>query len=274
MLTIRKFIFIWAFFFLPTILVGQKSTFLNKDLKKIDSIQYMKKCGTFNRKCYAIKMDDYDTLVNVTYQRYHFGKLNNLQLQRIIKELDAKDVTKTYIVHYIDALLDYNGYVNRQKKCYQKRINDSINFKNENPDYPKYFYCKSVLPKSQKDILKEDIKLRQILKKYQKKYRKYNTEIVHYYYSGNTGLFPSINWIKDNNKVFKNLLFKYYNQYSYAIIKPDGEYFLFESSINPKQLNKLIKNQNWKKYKDDLKRSELKNKPVGFFNVEHAHTPI
>ena len=80
--------------------------------------------------------------------------------------------------------------------------------------------------------------------------------------------------IKDNNKIIRNYFFKYFANYNFVLIQPDGEYLQIGGLLTSKKLKELLKNKDWSKYINDLRKSEISGKGIGFFNMEHKHNCI
>ncbi len=258
--------FFLLFLFLYITSFSQKNIFINKSLKYIDSTTYQLKCSKFNSKCFSISSKKTDTIINVVYNKYKFGKLDTVNNQ-IVRNDIYKEGDKGFfiIIHYADTLNTY-GYYMKNRASIIKKIRKKLNYSDMITD--KIIIKKHHLSNS---FNEHSNKIQKNNKKCIKKLRKKNIDLLHYYNRGNTNL-TKIQWIKDEKKILKNYFFKFYPEYYFLFLKPSGEYFLAGGLITPSQIKKLVKHNNWNNFKKDLIESIQKNKPVGFFNVEHIHS--
>jgi len=235
--------------------------YIDESFKLIDSISFVNKCKNHMRKCTEIA--NKDTLILAVQKRFQFGKLSKYANKRIHNEIYRnKKFNGTIIIHYSHKLKSLDD-------VYMQTVN---NRKVKELIYRKKFKKNKTISIRKEDIVKKGRKIEKRVNKCINKYKKkFNVDVLHYYYEGTTDYTPEINWVKDKNLIIKNYFFKYIKQFYYVIIKPDGEYLLIGGLITPKKIKKILKNDDWSKYKEDLKKSESAREGVGFFNMQHIH---
>lgn len=261
-------VFIWITAF------SQQSYFLDKKMRDIDSLVYKNKCKNLMRKCYQIVKND--TIFNVIYDKYNIGQLTDYSNKRIRKEIFRnRNYNGTIIIHYGYKL----NSISEIQKCkidgfYKNnnvnKVSDSIKYSVKNIQSLKN---KIHYPIDKKSLIKrgkqKSTRVNKCINKYQKKY---DVAIFHYYFEGNPEFTSDLNWIKDKNKIIKNYFFKYFANYHFVIIKPNGQFIQIGGIMTPSNINKLIKRNDWSKIMEDLEKSEIKRKPIGFFKMPHNHT--
>ncbi len=271
-----KNIFLFFLLLMSNYTFSQRVVFVDKDLKNVDSLTYKRTCKNSMLKCYSITKND--TIFNVVYNKYKFGKLSHYEYKRIHDEIYRNSNFKgTIIIHY--------GYNNRSLDEIQKqRIDNYYNKKLPNstiPDSIKYsqknikalnkvFSGYSIIKKL---IIKEgEQKSKRINKCIKKLKHKHDVDVLHYYFEGNPEYTHELDWIKDSNHLIRNYFFKFFANYHYVILKEDGQFFQIGGLITPKNIKKLLKTDDWSKYIQDLDKSYKRREPVGFFNMPHIHT--
>jgi hypothetical protein len=252
-----KKILLFIFYFNLSFLFAQEISYVDSNMQELDSTTYKTKCKNEMMKCYQISRKD--TIINILYNRFKFGKLSDYSYTRIKKEIYRGKVFEGMM------LIHYSAYVRNNKEIKDYRIKKMKKFDSLKYSYKKY---ETDLDKIISQGKKKSKKVNKCINKYESKF---NIDVLHYYLEGNPEYTAKIDWKKDKNKIIKNYFFKYFSNYQFVLIKPDGEYLLIGSVLSPKKLKKLLKHSDWSKYIEDLKKSEKARKGIGFFNMEHIH---
>lgn len=230
--------------------------YLDENLKEINTSSYSKKCKQITKKCLEYKTDS--LTINKVLNKFYFNKLNSTEYEqiRLLINKDSKTLISSgeiIIIKYYDSLLSYETLYNRHVKHTQIILNDT-SFSMSEKRRKIHDYDKSKFKKNKSKWLKKQNKC---VEKYEKKL----PIKINYLYKAEENVvnnYDGFNWIKDNG-IFKNNFFKIIYNYNLVIIKPDGEYFLKGGHLTDKLIEKLIKNHDWSKFKNDLKQSEEKN---------------
>lgn len=254
---------------------SQHTYFLDEEISDIDSITYKRKCKNKMLKCFQINKSD--TIYNVIYDKYKFGQLSESDNKRIRNEiLRNRNFDGTIIIHYayglrnIDELQKYR--IDQYYKSQKEQVPDSVKYSYENIQLlnKKMYYHidkKSLIKRGHQ----KSKRVNKCIRKFEKKY---NVNILHYYFGGNPEYTSNIAWIKDNNQIIKNYFFKYFASYHFVIIKPNGTYLQIGGVMPSSNFKRLIEYEDWSSFIEDLNKSNLKGKPIGFFNTKSTNTDV
>jgi len=212
------------------------------------------RCKTYVLKCQKYKKDSI-TLFKIN-TRYKFGTLKKEDYQQIRKllSLDSKlniDDNKVIVLKFQDTIIGYKKALFNMKLHYREH--------HDNPSFSNKDYSKAKFSKHRKRFVKSKFKC---VKKFQKKY---DTKIVHVYRFGDKAKasYGELNMFKDRGLV-KRLFFKNNNEHNMLVLKPSGDYFLVGGHLSDKDLGKLISDNDWTKYQEQLDISLTKKVANGF----------
>ncbi len=251
-------IFLFLILF-PFLNFSQTEVYLDENMEEIGKSIYISKCESHIFKCLNYKTDT--LIVHKTLYKYSFGKISNVEYHQIRNLLMSQskkriDSNSTILIKFSDTLQNLqilkNNYDKHVIVCEAK--NPSINHRSKN--------LKSFV-NGRKSWVKSKYKCIE-------KFKKKNDVSINYVYKYENNAITSygdFDWIKDRG-IFKNLFFRIMYQSNLLIVKPNGEYFLSGSHISDKSIVKLIRSNDWKKYKEDWQNSittHLK-RGKGFFN--------
>lgn len=248
---------------LPLIGSSQSKIYLNEKMKEISLQDFNKKCEHHIFKCHKFTTDSLE--INKVLYKYSFGKIDKeafKQIQMLLASQSKKPINpdETIIIKFTDSLKS----IQTLKKNFDKHILNCPAYHNK---------------KSLKDYQNDRDSWVTEKKKCFGKFKKNNTVNFNYVYKNADDLetiysYKNFLWIKDRG-VFKNLFFKIMDSKNLVILKPDGEYFLSGSHFDDKSISKLLKHNDWSKYKDDWFKSttsHLKNGKGIFNNSYYSHS--
>lgn len=230
---------------------SQQKLYLDENLKQIDSATYSKKCKTYILKCLEYDADSLS--VEKVLYKFSFGRVSQTKANKIISLLaldSGKKIKKNDIIvlRYIDSLYNYET----SKRNYDKHITNHKNAPHKHYDRKRYDKQKIKWDKSRYNCVKKFEKIEHI---------KVLHSVKHTQNDLNT--YNNITIVKDR-RVLKNTFFKIIYNYNLLILKPNGEFFLSGGCLNNEKLKKLIKNDDWSTFRNDLKRSINGNSDTGF----------
>ncbi|WP_417238452.1 hypothetical protein [Bizionia sp.] len=251
-MNIKKLAFTLFTIFIGLHVFSQKEIYMDENMKEIDVLTYSKKCSLQAFKCIQY---DLDTLkINKVLPKFHFGKIDPTAYTQIRKLLmrDSKKIikpNKTLIVKFYDSILPFEkalaNYNRHMRIVHDLNLDSTKSINSRHSKLTEKSYIKG-----RKDFIKRSKKCK---KKFEKRF---NSEIF-YLVDESNGLantYTNFNWIADNG-FFKNNFFKIRSHYSTVFIKPDGEYFLIGTHFPDRSANKLLKTDNWSKYKKDWQKT-------------------
>lgn len=235
---------------------AQKSVYFDENMQEINAETYSEKCEQVILKCLIYKTETLN--IHKVLYRYKFGNTNKRivnQIRNLAGEQLGKsiDTTQNLLIYYHDTLYTFNARLNQLK--YFEQI-DSIVFK-----YPtKKMYDKQV-SKSRLGIIKKS-------KTYSKKH---HTALLHFYNFDFGAIYNQSQpiLVKDNG-ILKSHFFEAIYNYGYLILKPNGTYFLSGGNFGNKNLNLLLKNNDWSKFISDWEKTynQKNKKGVGIFKLK------
>ena len=237
---------------------AQNKVYLDENIVKIDSLEFIKKCKIHVLKCLTYSTDSIE--VNKVLYNFQFGKLSAIEYDQIKKTLEQKSLKKIdddaiLLVNYRDSLFDFESR-NKQYETH-KRIHQDVRHSEFNS---------KIFDKNRKNWISQQQKCSAKLNK------RFNTSVFYVYKFdyGSIKNYPDLGWIKDRG-IFKNTFFQIQGNYHYLVIKPDGEYFLCGSHFSDLNLKYLLKNKDWSKIKSDFNKSynSESTQGVGRFKVSH-----
>jgi hypothetical protein len=243
---------------------SQNKFYLDEGNQKIDSLRFEKKCKKSIFKCFDVKIDD--TIIKKVYHKFRFGVLTNTQKERLFGKLN-NDFNKNIIIKYYDSLRSFSEYKMRHIKYVKKHNkNNKTGIVINNREYNR----PTLKVKTDKELIKTRQKWIKENKKCIDKYQYKKVNVFYYYGFGTTSFYDDFNWIKTEDNFIKNTFFRYMYNYQYVVIKPNGEYLLVGAFLSDARLKKLLKTNNWNKYKQDLKKSKsnIRGNRFGFFRKE------
>lgn len=245
--------------------IAQQKIYIDENMNRIDSIQYINKCKIYILKCLKYKTDSLD--INKVLYNFSFGRITPTEYKQVKKLLvqnaDTLINSNTVIlINYRDSL--YNFEANKKNYDIHVLNHDSIRHKKLTP--------KNFETNRKNWIKKQNKCIKKLAKNYNTK-----TFYVYKYDFGTHKDDEALSWIKDRG-IFKNLFFKIQYNYNYLIIKPDGEYFLSGNHLSDLNLKSLLKNSDWSKVKLDFQNSYISNSidGIGIFSekvgshIEHC----
>ncbi len=250
------------------LLLSQSKIYLNENLKPIDSVLYRTKCVSNFFSCTSFKKDS--IMYGVVSFKYKMGRLTKEAYSQVLKviQLQTKqnvNKSKSILIRFADTLFDYQSIKNKHDLHHEKyhmNVNFSIN--GEIIDFKNLSYNKT---KYNKLLKIRNKRIKKCVKSYYKRQQSnffyfYNTSV------GNSKQFESTYWMKDKG-LLRKFFFKKTNTFKFLILKPNGDYFLSDRSVTDKIIRKLLKKEDWKKYRDDLiKTYEFKDKNrIGLFKI-------
>ncbi|TVZ46962.1 hypothetical protein JM82_1551 [Olleya sp. Hel_I_94] len=258
-------------FLFCTAMLSQNSVYIDEDFTTMDSISYYKKCKGITKKCLQYKTDS--LTVNKLSPMYRFGKLKVDEYDQIKTLIQSKSnntkENKYIVIKYYDSIF---GFERAEKIHAKHKITES--FKRSSGKV----YVRQVKSHPfNEDIFKEERadwqkRREKCIEKYEKRYP---LDFVHMYKTEENALstYVDFEWIKDQG-AFKNKFFDVQNNYNLLIIKSDGEYFLSGGHLTNSRFEKLLKTDDWTKFKADLEASNTKNFTEGkgiFSKYEFYH---
>ncbi len=213
---------------------AQVQAYYDENLIKIDSLQYANKCYYQINTCY--KFVNSDTIVNVIYHKYNFGKLSKEQLIKVKKELKTTIRTNLIIVY-----------------------KDTIQVRQSIDPYKKYlFQNKKYLSKPMSKA-----RFKRWNKKSSKSYKKCIKKLKDKEYVDNIRFFYNINkretilkWEKDPNRILKKIFFSKNKNYRFVVIHANGEFFQVNRGLENKKMEKILKAKDWTKFKMELEKAK------------------
>lgn len=232
--------------------LSQEKIYIDENFKSISLNTYKQKCKRSLFKCLEYKTDS--LVINKILFKYKFGYLDSTAYNQVRNLLIRDSKRKipnnsTIVIKYYDSIFsfdtEYNKHVKHEKE-YEASKKDSSRIHKEIFE-----------SKRSNWILNRN----KCLKKFD---GKYDTKIFHMFKHKDNGAdeYDSFQWIEDKG-TFKNVFFPIMYNYGLLLLKPDGEYFLSGWHLSDKMFNKLIKNTDWSKYKNDLINEK------GMFSKEH-----
>ncbi len=275
-----QIIVIIVIFFISVRGVSQTYVYLDENSKEVSSQAFYQKCNSSHLyNCLSYKNDDI-VLSKIQYT-YQFGKMSSEeynQLRQLIHK-DANisiDSNQTVLIKKHDSLFDFEHEVILHQKHEEeyramKRKIDSINL--TATSLHKYRYRPHQFNKEIFDeiVLNWINYTNRCIKKYSEKF-----EVKFVFVHNDSKIledhYQDFKWVKDRG-VFKTTFFAYPKIHNTVILKPDGEYFLFNSHFQTRHIKKLLKNNDWSKYKEDFKKTLEKkhSNGKGIFKVDHTH---
>ncbi len=241
---------------------SQEVIYLDENMKKIDSVNFSKKCKARVLGCLEYKRKQ--IIVYSVYKHHDFGRLSQNELEKVkllLNQNSNDDLKKnqSYVVRFRDSLY---GYFEKTFKRLQKTkkiiFNDlSIQAQNE------FVYEVNSTVKRRVSTHFEHIKSSN--KKCIRLLKKVNTK-DYYVFNEDVGYIEKYGenkyWIK-NDSILNRLFFKQRPNVSYVIIKPNGNYFASNRAISRVNFFRLIKEDDWTKFEQDLIQSINKNSISG-----------
>lgn len=260
-------------FILTHQLTAQQELYFDEASNQINKAEFEQKCNSnYIYKCIAYPTDT--LVVNKVFFKYQFGKLNVEEFQQIRKLLIKDGEYKIgendiIIIKKIDSLWNYNREVKLHKiheKKYKeyKAINDSLGY--EKHHFHEHDFNKEIFEKNLNSWIKQNQKC---IDKFE---RKFNTKVI-FLHEDNINfenVYDDFSWVKDRG-VIKRLFFKSNNVHDLLIIKPDGEYFLSGSHFIDRYLKKLLRHEDWSKFKKDFEKSLDSKNGKGIFKKDNSY---
>jgi hypothetical protein len=239
--------------FVLNITFAQKVVYIDENMQEINAETYSEKCEHVLLKCLIYNTNSLK--IHKVLFKYKFGTTNKKTVKQIIdlagEQLGKSiDTSQNLLIYYHDTLYSFDARVNQLK--YFEQI-DSIVFK-----YPtKKMYDKQVA-KTRLSIIKKT-------NTYSKKHQ---TALLHFYNFDFGTVYKTSQpiLIKDNGLLKSHFFDAIYN-YGYVILKPNGSYFLSGGDFRKKNLNLLLKNDDWSNFISDWEKTYTKfnKKGVGIF---------
>ncbi len=227
--------------------------YLDEYKKETTKPYYDQKCKTHVLKCQ--KYQTKDITVYKINNKYKFGKLKATDYDqiRILLAADSKtkiENDKIIVIKYLDTLINYDKALENRKRHFKEHHNEEIS---------KETYPKKDFDKKRQRYVKSKFKC---VETYEKKY---DTKIIHVYKHGDKAKksYGNLNMLKDRG-IIKHLFFKNLYESYILVLKPNGAYLKIGGHLSDKDLGKLITDENWNKYKQQLEVSINKKKTLGY----------
>jgi hypothetical protein len=210
--------------------------------------------------------------INKILFKYKFEYLDSTAYNQVRNLLirDSKHSipdNSTIVIKYYDSVFSFETE-------YQKHIKHEKQYESSKKDstvvmhYHEHDFNKELFETNRGNWIKYRNKC---LKEYD---GKFNTKIFHMFKHSDEdkSTFKDFEWIDDKG-TFKNVFFQIMYNFNLVIIKPNGEYFLSGAHLSNKTYEKLIKSENWSKYKKDWNKSLNKYEIYGkgIFNKKYNY---
>ena len=252
--------------------VCQEKTYFDENFKSINKSTYQEKCRRTLFKCLEYKTDTY--AINKILFKYKFGNLDSdayNQVRNLLMRDSKTEIPNNSIIviKYYDSILGFESEYNKHIKHEREYENSKKDTSGVKMHYHEHEFNKKTFETNRTNWINYRNKC---LKKFD---GKGNTEIFHMFKHSDAESrdFKGFKWIDDKG-TFKNVFFQIMYNFNLVIIKPNGEYFLSGGHLSDKTFEKLIKNDNWSKYKKDWKKSMTTHEIYGKgMFVEKYSTP-
>ncbi|MBU2938844.1 hypothetical protein KO494_04740 [Lacinutrix sp. C3R15] len=234
--------------------ISQEKVFIDENMKEIDSLQFNTICKNRAYKCLAYSSDS--ILVNKVLPKYSFGKITPQEYDQIrsILELDSKTKVvpgSKIVISYSDTLFNKETIIKNQMGIFnQPNLSNNITFISNG-------FSKVINPNKdldRRDFIKFNEKIDKYLTKCIENFEKQDLVSVNYVYNKKQDgitYFENTPRLKDRG-IFKNTFFKIHKNYKLLVLKPDGEYFLSGGYMSNKNVQLLLKNDDWSPIREDL----------------------
>jgi len=217
------------------IIVAQKkvdTVYIDETNNVISKLSFLSKT---NSSIYYGLIYDLDSVVYKKLRlSYFFGKLERIKKQQLFKLLSKRngiDTTQALFFHYSDTLKSKNDF---------PKENTVVSLKNGGH---KHLNSYNRFLKIHKQCLKVE-----------KTYKK--TKIIHFYNinQGHPNQVGKLIWYKDYSKVIGNMFKDYYGTFKCFIVRPNGEYFVYNIRDNEGIDIKKMMNSQWDIQVKDFKK--------------------
>jgi len=257
------------FLLTPFLSIAQtKEIYVDENMNSMNKEQFLKNCSKRIYRCSGSVSDS--LIVNKIHSRYKFGKISPEVHEKILSELhknNKPNIDQTIVLKFT------NGYFVSYKSYIKNKINEEAFRKKEGfivqNGKKKYFKRKlSILSESRYIKLNESNlnRANRCLKKINKKT---NSEVYHLVKNDIDSLKNISKHLSlvNNNDYLEDIRSGFSDSTRYVVINPKGEFYSSETIVHPDDIIELLNNDDWSKYKRDLKYSNsLKHKKgYGFF---------
>lgn len=248
---------------------SQEEIYIDENIALIDTTTYKNKCKNILLKCLEYKTDS--LVMNKVLYKFQFGKLTKeeyTQIKNVLTIDSDKKIEKNdfIIIKYYDSLLNFKR-VNERHLIHLKKAEEQQTELNVRNKY--HEFNEKIFLKNRKNWIKKSNKC---IKRYENKFQS-KAFYIYKHEQSVVDNYKNFDWIKDRG-IFKHTFFKIMFNYRFVILKPDGEYFLSGGHLTDKRFEKLLKTNDWSKFKEDWNTTYKKNILNGegiFKKVEYDH---
>ncbi|PIB32265.1 hypothetical protein BFP78_10480 [Gaetbulibacter sp. 5U11] len=234
---------------------SQNTVYIDEDFSTMDSISYFKKCKGITKKCLQYKTDS--LTVNKLSPMYRFGKLKTDEYNQIKTLIQSKSnntkENKYIVIKYYDSIFGFERAEKIHSQHFKYKFPGNVEDVSKAEKIETHPFNLELFKEERADWQKRRQKC---IEKYE---NHYPLDFIHMYNAEEKALntYVDFEWIKDQG-AFKNKFFDIQNNYNLLIIKSDGEYFLSGGHLANSRFEKLLKTDDWTKYKADLEASNTK----------------